>query len=46
MKKYSDGIVQFVKEHKGIFIKINPAVIYQERDINGDLVENGMNHKS
>ncbi len=45
VKKYSDGIIQFVKEHKGIFIKINPSVIYQERDINGDVVDHGINHK-
>ena len=45
VKKFSDGIIKFVKEHKGIFIKINPSVIYQERDVNGDIVENGFNNK-
>lgn len=45
LKKYSDGIIKFVKEHDGIFIKINPLMIYQERNIDGDVVENGINNK-
>ena len=45
LKKYTKEIVDFVKKHNGIFIKINPLVMYQERDINGDIVENGINNK-
>ena len=45
VKKYTDEVVKFVKSHNGIFIKINPLVIYQERDIDGNIVENGINNK-
>lgn len=38
-------IKKFVKQKKGIFIKINPCIIYQQRDINGDIIENGYNNQ-
>ena len=44
-KEFSDEVIKFVKEHEGIFIKINPPVIYQERDVNGNVVEGGFNNK-
>lgn len=43
---FNKEIIKFVKKNNGIFIKMNPLVIYQERDINGDIVENGINHKN
>ena len=45
LKKYTDEIIKFVKKKNGIFIKINPLVIYQQRDINGNIVENGINNQ-
>lgn len=45
VKKYTNEIVKFVKKHNGIFFKINPLVIYQQRDINGNIVENGFDNK-
>ena len=45
LKKYTDEVVKFVKQHNGIFLKINPLVTYQQRDINGNIVEDGYNNK-
>ena len=45
LKKFTEEITKFVKKKKGIFYKINPLVIYQERDINGDIVNGGENNK-
>ena len=46
LKKYTEKIVKFVKKKKGIFIKINPLVLYQQRDIDGNIIENGLNNKT
>ena len=45
LKKYTNEVVKFVKKHNGIFLKINPLVTYQQRDINGNIVEGGYNNK-
>lgn len=45
VKQFTKLIVNYVKRNKGIFFKINPNVMYQERDINGNIVEDGCNHK-
>lgn len=45
LKKFTEGIKQYVKKNKGIFIKINPYLMYQERDVNGAIVEDGLNNK-
>lgn len=45
VKKYTTEIIKFVKKENGIFIKTNPLVIYQERDIDGKIVENGIDNK-
>ena len=42
---FTKEIKQFIKKEKGIFIKIDPYVEYQERDNNGNIVENGYNNK-
>lgn len=44
LKKFSKEVIQYVKKEKGIFLKINPYVIYQERDIEGNIVPNGINN--
>ncbi len=38
-------IKEYAKKHKAIFVKIDPAISYQERDINGDIIPNGKNNK-
>lgn len=45
LEEFTKGVTNYVKKHKGIFLKINPNLIYQERDINGEIVENGINNK-
>ncbi len=45
LKKFTKEIKQFIKNEKGIFLKIDPYVEYQERDNNGNVVENGYNNK-
>ena len=45
LKTFTEEIVKFIKSKKGIFVKINPLVMYQERDINGNIVDDGINNK-
>ena len=45
LEKFVKEIKVFIKKQKGIFVKINPCLIYQERDINGDIVEGGEDNK-
>lgn len=41
LKKFTSEIKKYVKKKGAIFIKIDPYVMYKERDINGDIVEDG-----
>lgn len=43
--EFTKRIKDYVKKEKGIFLKIDPYVSYQERDINGNIVEDGENNK-
>jgi len=45
LKLYVEEIKKYVNKNKGIFIKINPYLEYQERDINGNIVEDGYNNQ-
>ncbi len=45
LETFTKQIKKFVKEKKGIFIKIDPYVPYIEHDNNGKVVENGFNNK-
>ena len=45
VKEFTDGIKKFVKKNKGIFFTINPLIMYQERDINGNVIKDGINNK-
>lgn len=45
VEQFTKLVVHYIKKNKGIFFKINPNVIYQERDNNGNIVEDGYNHK-
>ena len=44
LSEFTKKIKEYVKKKKGIFLKIDPYVSYQERDINGDIIENGKNN--
>lgn len=45
LKEFTDKIKEYAKKHDAIFVKIDPYIPYQERDINGDIVEGGYNNK-
>ena len=45
LKEFTDKIKEYAKKEKGIFIKIDPYVEYQERDNDGNIVEDGYNNK-
>ena len=42
---FTNELKKYLKKHKAIFLKIDPYISYQERDINGDVVEGGKNNK-
>ena len=39
-------ITCFVKKHQGYIFRMDPYVIYKERDIDGNIVEDGVNHST
>lgn len=41
---FTKNIKKFAKKHHAIFVKIDPAIIYKERNKNGDLVSNGIDN--
>jgi len=43
---FTNNIKSFVKKKNGIFIKLDPYVMYQERDLYGNILENGINNKN
>lgn len=45
LKEFTDKVKKYVKKEKGIFIKIDPYISYQERDLHGNIVEDGENNK-
>jgi len=45
LSDFTKKIVRYVKKNHGIFIKINPNVIYQERDSDGNIVGENNNQK-
>ena len=46
LKEWTTKLKEFAKKEKAIFVKIDPYVEYQERDNNGQIVENGRNNFS
>ena len=46
VRNFTKKITQYVKEKKGVFFKINPYVMYQERDVDGQIVECGENNQN
>lgn len=45
LETFTKEIKKFIKEKKGILIKIDPYIPYVEHDNNGDVVENGFNNQ-
>ncbi|MEG1494997.1 MAG: peptidoglycan bridge formation glycyltransferase FemA/FemB family protein [Bacilli bacterium] len=45
LTEFTLKIKQFIKTKNGIFLKIDPYLAYQERDLDGNIVENGFNNK-
>ncbi len=45
LENFTKKIVKYVKKNHGIFVKINPNVEYQKRDIDGNVVEGFNNQK-
>lgn len=46
LKTFSDNIKKFAKKNKAIFVKIDPYLLYRERDINGKVVKNGIDNSN
>jgi len=46
LKFFTYNIKKFGRKNNAIFIKIDPYVIYKERDINGDIVKKGINNSN
>lgn len=44
VKEFSDCLLKFVKEHNGFKLKIDPYIIKEQRDIDGNIVEGGKNN--
>ena len=42
---FTREIKKYIKEKRGYILRIDPYLIYHERDINGDVVENGINNE-
>ena len=38
LKELTDELKQFLKDNNGLFLKINPYVLYQERDKDGNII--------
>ncbi len=45
LKFFIYKLKEFANKHNAIFIKVDPYVEYQQRDINGDVVKGGFNNK-
>lgn len=44
LKEFTKEVKKYVKKEKGIFIKIDPNIMYQQRDLYGEIVPNGENN--
>lgn len=45
IKVFTNGVVEYAKRNKGIFIKMNPFIPFRERDIDGNVVDSLRNNK-
>jgi len=44
LKFFTSNIRKFAKKHNAIFVKIDPCLIYKQRDINGEVVSSGIDN--
>ena len=44
LKCFTYHVKKYVKDNHGIFLKIDPYIIYKERDMDGEIVENGIDN--
>ena len=44
VKFYTENIKKYIKEHNGYVLHIDPIVIHKERDIDGNVVEGGIDN--
>lgn len=44
LEYFLNGIKKFVKEHHGYVFRMDPYIIYKERDIDGNIVLDGIDH--
>lgn len=44
LKTFTIKIKEYVKKNKGIFLKIDPYIEYRQRNMDGDIVEEGYNN--
>ena len=40
LKEFTNKVKEYIKEKDALFLKINPYVDYQERDVDGNIIEN------
>ena len=43
---FTDELKKYAKERKAVFVKIDPYLIHKERDINGNIIENGIDNSN
>lgn len=46
VRAFAGKLVSHVKKNKGIMLKIDPSVVYVERDADGELVDGGFDNKA
>lgn len=45
LKFFTEEVKKYAKDKNAIFIKLDPYISYQERDLHGNIVEDGKNNK-
>lgn len=43
---FTSELIKYIKKNKGYILRIDPYIINKERDINGNVVKNGINNKT
>ena len=46
LEEFSLKVKEYVMKNKGIFLKIDPYVMHRQRDIDGNVVEGGVDHSN
>ena len=45
VQEFFDGVKILLKKHNGLYVRFDPYIEYQERDMDGNLVEHGINNQ-